>query len=117
MLKLLPLLLPVVNGKLLTTLILYALPVKRVEGRVAKIGLDVPAPIARGEEKLPFASDNCAVKKPGKIPVVEKFTTTAKEVFAQNGEPEILEVAIVLFTQLLTVTLLIEFGQGALLTV
>jgi hypothetical protein len=56
---------------------------------------DVSDPIFTGEPKLPLASDNCAVKTfPAlKVPDIVYGTETPDP--GQNGEPEIVPVAMV----------------------
>ena len=71
-----PLSLPITEGLEPTTLILYAVPLKVFAGMIALIEpdvMDVTDPIVTGDEKLPAASESCAVKMfPAlKIPVAE----------------------------------------------
>lgn len=74
--------------------------------------VDANVPIFTGEAKLPDAFDSCAVKifPELKVPVIVKGTATV--VPAQNGEPEIVLVAIVCFfpanTKNLFVPILLE---------
>ena len=96
--KSLPFSLPVIAGLLLTTRILYSVPVKVPGGIVPGIVpavVDGNVPIVTGEAKLPLASDNCAVKTfpKVKVPVMEKGTETFDP--EQNGEPAIAPVDIV----------------------
>ena len=55
----------------------------------------VSVPTVTGEEKLPLASDSCAVKTfpERKVPVMVKGMETAAP--AQNGEPDIVPVEMV----------------------
>lgn len=97
--KLLPLSVPVVAGLLLTTLILYPLPVGVAPGIVAAmvpLPVEVKVPILVGLEKLPLALLNCAVKTfPGlKVPVAVKGTFTAAP--EQKGDPETVPVEMLL---------------------
>ena len=96
-----PLFEPIMASSELTTLILYPEKKGVPPGISEKIEaeLTIPAwlsvPIVTGAAKLPFPSDNCAVKTlPGEntAPDVVKFTTMVE--FAQN-KPEIGSVTIV----------------------
>jgi hypothetical protein len=90
---------PMILGLLLTTLILYPLPLAAPPGIVAEmvpLEVDVSVPIFVGLAKLPLLLLNCAVKTLPelKVPVAVKGTLT--DAPAQNGEPTIVPVLIVL---------------------
>lgn len=96
--KLTPLSAPVIAGLLLTTLILYPEPKTVSIGIIAEIipaDVDVNVPIVTADAKLPLAFDNWAVKifPLTKVPVIVKGTET--DAPAQNGEPAIVPVIIV----------------------
>ena len=112
--KLVPLSVPVIDGVVLITRILYAAPATEANGIVAVMvpaAVDVKFPIPTAEIKLPAEFDNWAVKTFPAVNVPEIVNGTETVAPGQNDELPIVPVVIVCFLAAMTKYLFALIGS------